>query len=250
MNPGQSVSNIAADMNKEEYMKHLGLPEGGRMSLHHGQFLMESRLRALNYEVLEKTPADGSCLFHALLQQISRNKDLAKYALSHWELRWKIVSEGYEKYIKTNLLEWPECGSKEEWRVKMLNPNEWGDEIVLQLASNLLEVEFEIIPAFKESATDPGAGLTVISPHITTARHGKVYLFLFSESDFSPAHYQSVWPRQESSELPSQNLSCSPPSLQLDIHETEVVQMESESTMEVTEENIENIEIIDYNPNR
>ena len=180
------------------------------------------------------------------------NKDLANYASSHWELRWKIVSEGYEKYIKTNLLEWPECGSKEDWRVKMLNPNEWGDEIVLQLASNLLEVEFEIIPAFKESATDPGAGLTVIRPHITTARHGKVYLFLFSESDFSPAHYQSVWPRQESSELPSQNLSCSPPSLQPDIHVTEVVQMESESTMEVTKDNIENIEIIDYNhnPNR
>lgn len=92
----------------------------------------------------------------------------------------------------------------------MFNPNEWGDEIVLQLASNLLEVEFEIIPAFKESATDPGADLTVIRPHITTASHGNVYLFLFSESDFSPAHCQSVWPRQESSELPSQNLSCSP----------------------------------------
>ena len=56
----------------------------------------------------------------------------------------------------------------------MLNPNEWGDEIVLQLASNLLEVEFEIIPAFKESATDPGADLTVIRPHITTARHRNV----------------------------------------------------------------------------
>ena len=102
------------------------------------------------------------------------------------------MSEGYEKYIKTNLLEWPECGSKEDWRVKMLNPNEWGDEIVLQLASNLLEVEFEIIPAFKESATDPGAGLTVIRPHITTARHGNVYLFLFSESNFSPAQKMVV----------------------------------------------------------
>ena len=43
---------------------------------------------------------------------------------------------------------------------------------------------------------------------------------------------------------------CSPPSLQPDIHVTEVVQMESECTMEVTEENIENIEIIDYSPNR
>ena len=76
LNPGQSVSNLAADMNKKDYVKHLGLSEGS-----------------------------------------------------------KIVSEV--------MMEWPdydpECGSKEEWRVKMLNPNEWGDQIVLHLASNLLE---------------------------------------------------------------------------------------------------------------
>ena len=106
LNPGQSVSNLAADMNKKDYVKHLGLSEGS-----------------------------------------------------------KIVSEV--------MMEWPdydpECGSKEEWRVKMLNPNEWGDQIVLHLASNLLELEIQIIPAFRESASDPGTGLTIIEPHITTA---------------------------------------------------------------------------------
>ena len=70
LNPGQSVSNQAADMNKKDYLKHLGLPEGSKMSLHHGQFVMESRLRSLNFEVLEKTPADGSCLFHSILDQV------------------------------------------------------------------------------------------------------------------------------------------------------------------------------------
>ena len=73
LNPGQSVSNQAADMNKKDYLKHLGLPEGSKMSLHYGQFIMESRLQSLNFEVLEKTPADGSCLFHSILDQISRN---------------------------------------------------------------------------------------------------------------------------------------------------------------------------------
>ena len=223
LNPGQSVSNLAADMNKKDYVKHLGLSEGSKMSLHHGQFVMESRLRSLNFEVLEKTPADGSCLFHSILDQISRNQELKNFAANHWELRWKIVSEGFEKYIKTSLMEWPdddpECGSKEEWREKMLNPNAWGDQIDLHLASNLLELEIKIIPAFRELASDPGTGLTIIEPHITTARHGKIYIFHFSESDFSSPHYQSVWPRKV-----SQTLSRSPPSPhQSDFEVTEVL---------------------------
>ena len=201
------------------------------MSLHHGQFVMESRLRSLNFEALEKTPADRSCLFHSILDQISRNQELKNFAANHWELRWKIVSEGFEKYIKTSLMEWPnddpECGSKEEWRVKMLNPNEWGDQIVLHLASNLLELEIQIIPAFRESASDPGTGLTIIQPHITTARHGKIDIFHFSESDFLSPHYQSVWPRKV-----SQTLSCSPPSpLQSDFEVTGVLALESESVV-------------------
>ena len=108
LNPGQTVSNLAADMNKKDYVKHLGLSEGSKMSLHHGQSVMESRLRSLNFEVLEKTPADGSCLFHSILDQISRNQELKNFAANHWELCWKIVSEGFEKYIKTSLMEWPD----------------------------------------------------------------------------------------------------------------------------------------------
>ena len=77
--------------------------------------------------------------------------------------------------------------------------------------------------------------------------HGKIYIFHFSESDFTPPHYQSVWPRKV-----SQTLSCSPLSpLQSDFDVTGVLALESESVvMEVTEENIENIEFIDYNPDR
>ena len=66
-------------------------------------------------------------------------------------------------------MEWMECGSKEEWRVKMLNPNEWGDQIVLHLASNLLKLEIQIIPAFRESASDPGTR-NLEAGHVRTHR--------------------------------------------------------------------------------
>ena len=115
----------------------------------------------------------------------------------------------------------------------MLNPNEWGDQIVLHLASNLLEVEIQIIPAFRESASDPGTGLTIIEPHITTARHGKIYIFHFSESDFLSPHYQSVWPRKV-----SQTLSCSPLSpLQSDFEVTGVLETKKNISAESSDSN-------------
>ena len=57
--------------------------------------------------------------------------------------------EGYEKFI--NKLDWPNdevVGSKEAWKKKMTNLNAWDDEVVLQLASNLLEVDIHVISAF------------------------------------------------------------------------------------------------------
>ena len=77
-------------------------------------------------------------MFHALLDQIQSNPSLPPYADDHWELRYQIVLEGYEKFI--NKLDWPNdeaVGSKEAWKKKMTNLNAWDDEVVLQLASNL-----------------------------------------------------------------------------------------------------------------
>ena len=90
--------------------------------------------------VSKETPGDGSCMFHALLDQIQSNPSasLPPYADNHWELRYQIVLEGYEKFI--NKLDWPNdevVGSKEAWKKKMTNLNAWDDEVVLQLVSNL-----------------------------------------------------------------------------------------------------------------
>ena len=88
--------------------------------------------------VSKETPGDGSCMFHALLDQIQSYPSLPPYADNHWELRYQIVLEGYEKFI--NKLDWPNdevVGSKEAWKKKMTNLNARDDEVVLQLASNL-----------------------------------------------------------------------------------------------------------------
>ena len=75
-------------------------------------------------------------MFSALLDQIQSNPVLQNYAESHWELRWKVVSEGYETLLKTGVLSWPDdpmTGSMKDWRSKMLIPTEYGDEVVLNL---------------------------------------------------------------------------------------------------------------------
>ena len=142
-------------------------------------------------------------MFSALLDQIQSNPVLQNYAESHWELRWKVVSEGYETLLKTGVLSWPDdpmTGSMKEWRSKMLIPTEYRDEVVLNLVANLLEVDICIIPAFRESSIHQSLGVTIIKCMKDTV-HKPLFLAAFSESDFISPHYQSVFPRTESNDL-------------------------------------------------
>ena len=79
---------------------------------------------------------------------------------------------------------------------EMLDPTTWGDEVVLSLASNLLELDIIIIPAFREAGLDPVSGVTTIKP-LVPPKHQAIHLFQFFESDFISAHYESVFPRTE-----------------------------------------------------
>ena len=87
-------------------------------------------------------------------------------------------------------------GTAEEWKRKIYNPSEYGDEVVLNLASNLLSLNIIIVPAFKESGVYTGLGITLIKP-LDTPKHPPVILFYYSDSDFVSPHYQSVRPRSE-----------------------------------------------------
>ena len=166
------------------------VPSSTKMTLNQGCYVMERRLKEIGFTVSKKTPGDGSCMFHALLDQIQLNPSLPPFAENHWELRYKIVYEGFEKFI--DKLEWPndpKVGSKLDWKNNMTSPSTWGDEIVLQLASNLLEVDIHIISAFPVSGSN---GLTIIPVDLSSQK--PIYLFLFPETDFVSADYQSVRP--------------------------------------------------------
>ena len=89
---------------------------------------------------------------------------------------------------------------------EMLDPTTWGDEVVLSLASNLLELDIIIIPAFRQAGLDPVSGVTTIKP-LVPPKHQAIHLFQFSESDFISAHYESVFPRTDMSIPPAFELT-------------------------------------------
>ena len=128
---------------------------------------------------------------------------LPPYADSHFELRYKIVCEGYDLFMATNKPSWHTETSMNEWRLKMLNPKESGDETVLVLATELLHVDIQIIPAFGEVA--------ILKSSSESSTKQPLWLFHFSEVDFYSPHYQSVQPS-----LPVSHSSSLPTSFSLD----------------------------------
>ena len=188
----------------------MGLSKKSKLSLDQGKFLRSRRLKELNLKLSDKvTPGDGSCMFHAILDQIQNIPSLQDYASSHFELRWKIVSDGYKCFLETDKLEWPNdpmCGSKRNWKTEMLDPTTWGDEVVLSLAKNQA-----------------------------------IHLFHFSESDFISAHYESVFPRSDD-EVTDMSI---PPAYELT---DEIISMTEEDIRNcqflITEESIRDLQVV------
>ena len=90
------------------------LPKERKLSLNQGTFLRNRRLTKLNLKIYQKViPGEGSCLFHSLLDQIQSIPELQDYASSHFELHWKIVSDGYKLFLETDKLSWPEWEDEE-----------------------------------------------------------------------------------------------------------------------------------------
>ena len=115
-----------------------------------------------------ETPKDGSCLFHGLLDQLKSNTELQDEASSAQELRWKIVNYGYDFFLKTKKLTWVNTTeTPEDWRKKMSDPNEWGDDVAL--ASNSR--------AFEKSTVHKDLGLT-INKSLEKSNPEPLYLFI------------------------------------------------------------------------
>ena len=93
------LRRFPARIRKEEYLEFLGLSTSSKLSLDQGKFVRDKRLAELGLRMSRETPGDGSCMFHALLDQIKSNPSLPDYAENHWELRYKLVFEGCDKVI-------------------------------------------------------------------------------------------------------------------------------------------------------
>ena len=119
--------------------------------------------------------------------------------------------------------------------MKMLNPKEWGDETAVVLASELLHVDIQIIPAFGE--------VTIIKSSSESSNKQLFSLFHFSKVDFYSAHYQSV-----QASLPVSHCPSLPTSFTLDeIEVTDVIsfnQQDHQLGLELTEETIRDVQIV------
>ena len=144
-------------------------------------------------------------MMHSLHDQLKFDPYQKSFAKSPEQLREKVLSYGYDMFIRTGKLEWqysPELGlgSPEEWKERMSQDGEWGDEIFLCLAANVLSLDIVLVAAFRESSFLQGLGITIIKS-LEKPRHKPVFLFCFSESDFQNPHYQSVRPNREENVL-------------------------------------------------
>ena len=67
-------------------------------------------------------------------------------------MRFRIINYGYDFYLKTGKVNW--AGQSEtpvQWKKRMSGSGEWGDEVCLNLACNVLGVNIVIAVAFQDS---------------------------------------------------------------------------------------------------
>ena len=195
------LESFVDGVSKKEYFLFHNLPwpraskEPQLLSLSQGKFLIEQRLKDLHFvKSGGETPGDGNCLMHCLCDQMRYEDRLKDWADSHQSLRWKIVNYGYDMFIKTGVLTWVAPETPLNWKNRMMKDGCWGDDVFLQLTSNILEVDLVIVPAFKETAVHQGLGFTLVTS-FKKPSHGPLYLFHYSESDFASPHYQSIRPK-------------------------------------------------------
>ena len=129
---------------------------------------MIRRLQELDLSVSPSqpdTPKDGNCMIISILDQLRFDLHQKSFAKSPQQLRIKILDYGYDLFIRTGKLVWsfdPEIGSPEQWKERMSEDEEWGDEIFLHMAANVLSLDVIVIPAFRESSIQQGLGITVL----------------------------------------------------------------------------------------
>ena len=117
----------------------------------------------------ERTPGDGSCMAHALVNQMSFDPILSLNRLDHHEFR-KYIVNSLPQMITSGIIEFnfsieTQFGTPEQWMEQALVPNSYLDTIFLNVASHVLNRRIRVLHVV-------GGHFLDFSPRTTT---GKLY---------------------------------------------------------------------------
>ena len=152
-------------------------PEEDLLTLDEGKALAKETMKSMRFKVSPSqpvTPGDGNCFCHALVNQLSYDKFLANL-FTHETIRSYVVLNA-EIIVKTNALELPPCIDKNDksknpkilpfdmkgWKNLMVKDGEYCDHLFLQLASEILNRKFVLVPVHYECGY--GKGIIEIDP--------------------------------------------------------------------------------------
>ena len=152
-------------------------PEEDLLTLGEGKALAKETMKSMGFKVSPSqpvTPGDGNCFCHALVNQLSYDKFLANL-FTHETIRSYVVLNA-EIIVKTNALELPPCTDKNDksknpkilpfdmkgWKNLMVEDGEYCDHLFIQLASEILNRKFVLVPVHYECGY--GKGIIEIDP--------------------------------------------------------------------------------------
>ena len=129
--------------------------------------LLHVRLMENNYEERELTPGDGSCLAHALIDQMTLDPILSLTRIDHHQFR-KLVVNSLPQMIRNGNIEWhfnieTQYGIPTHWMNQALVPNSYLDHIFLELASNVLNRRIRVLHVI-------GGHILDFAPRTTTGK--------------------------------------------------------------------------------
>ena len=196
VNPTISV-NISPSSTKAEILSFFGLDNGDKLTLNQGELIMVQRLEEIGFissKNMPKSPRDGSCLIASFKDQIEgQDHVMAGFAPDLKTSRIIMAKTGYN-LVKSGRLSFIGDGTIEDWLNSMMKPSTYGDEIMLNAASNLFSSTIVIFSALKESSVENRTmGFYKVHP-LQQPMNPPLYLFYFNESDFTDGHYESIFP--------------------------------------------------------
>ena len=156
-----------------------------------------SRLKTLGFKFSSsqsRTRGDGNCYLYALLDQIRKSSHPILPSLSsHHHLRHLVCSK-LKDQLNANYLFWVETISPDDWLAEMKKDKVWCDEVFIQMAANILNKNFIIIPLNPASAHHGGMYSLIRS---VSGGSGDPLYFLYFEEWRTCGHYQSIEPDRE-----------------------------------------------------